>query len=264
MSDEKKSGEQKQWDYTDQAQYYIFRPNYAPEGIDILCSYVQAKRETSYTVADIGAGTANLTLMLLERGLHCIAVEPTRAMMDIGMERTSGKNVTWKVGTGENTTLQGNSVDWFTMGSSFNTTDRLATLQEAHRVLKPGGFFTCMWNHREIKDDPIQNRIEEIIKEVVPAYEPGVRREGQADVILMSKLFNDVHYIEAPQEVRRTFEEYIKAWRSVKNKYWDFETEEGKNTFETIVGKIEKEFGADMIFPMTYVTRIWTARRVDG
>lgn len=252
-----------EWNYGQQAKYYRFRPNYDDSAIDKLCRYVSAKKNNSdYLVADVGAGTGNLTIMLLKRDLRCVAIEPTKEMMEIGKENTRGMNVEWHEGTGEDTSLEDDSVDWFTMGSSFNTTDRMLTLKEAKRVLKPGGYFSCMWNHRDIENDPVQKKIEEMIETIIPQYERGVRREGQADFILSSKLFNDVHYIEETQKIKKTVDEYINAWMSVKNKYWDIETEDGRNTFDKIAKKVRKEFSSLEKMELLYTTRIWTARVV--
>ncbi len=255
------TGKNNEWDYGHQAQYYKFRPNYDETAIDKVCEYVRAKKnDDSYIVGDIGAGTGNLTKMLLDRNLRCIAVEPTKEMMKIGEEITRGRNVKWLEGTGENTKLEDNSINWFTMGSSFNTADRALTLKEARRVLKPEGYFTCMWNHRDIENDPVQKRMEQIIETIVPNYERGVRREGQADFILFSKMFNNVYYIEESQKIKKTIDEYIEAWKSVKNKYWDFNTSEGQNTFNNITKKMREEFFDLGEMDLLYTTRIWTAQ----
>ena len=249
------------WNYGQQAKYYQFRPNYDDSAIDKLCQYVNPKKNNNdYLVADVGAGTGNLTIMLLKRNFQCLAIEPTKEMMEIGKKNTQGMNVEWRKGTGENTSLKDNSIDWFTMGSSFNTTNRILTLKEAHRVLKPGGYFSCMWNHRDIENDPIQKRMEEIIETVIPHYERGVRREGQADTILDSKLFNDVHYIEKTQKIEKTVEEYINAWKSVKNKYWNIETKEGRDTFDKIIIRLREELSHLKKMGLLYTTRIWTAQ----
>lgn len=54
------------WDYSKHAKFYEFRPNYAPKSIDMLIALV-SRGATSLKVADIGAGTGNLSIMLCER-----------------------------------------------------------------------------------------------------------------------------------------------------------------------------------------------------
>jgi ubiquinone/menaquinone biosynthesis C-methylase UbiE len=93
-------------------------------------------------VADLGAGSGNLTKMLLARGCSVDAVESCDAMRVIG-EKATGctSSVRWVSATGTMTTLSDGDYDWVTWGSSFNVVDRLAGLQESYRLLKPGGFF---------------------------------------------------------------------------------------------------------------------------
>src|SRR5262245_4811139 len=101
------------WDYTHQAACYHLRPNYADAAIDALCEKVNAGSRADYVIADVGAGTGNLTVMFSARGLRCLAVEPNAAMRHIGIERTQGLPVEWIVGSGEHTTLPSTSVDLF-------------------------------------------------------------------------------------------------------------------------------------------------------
>jgi ubiquinone/menaquinone biosynthesis C-methylase UbiE len=253
----------KSWDYTQHAKHYDKRPNYSVEAINHLCQFVKARKSPDYVVADVGAGTGALTVLLQPLVGTIFSIEPNAAMREIGIQKTKDfKNVKWSVGTGEQTNLQDNSVDWITFGSSFNTTDRNLTLKEAHRVLKPGGFFTCMWNNRDL-EEPTQKKVEEIIKRFVPNYSHGTRREQQADVIIGSNLFNHLYYFEMPQIVKVKIEDYIEAWKSVKNAYWDLDTDEGKKLFEKIVSAIMDEFRETPILNLTYVTKVWTATRID-
>ncbi|MEM5787759.1 MAG: hypothetical protein AAGU11_10595, partial [Syntrophobacteraceae bacterium] len=66
----------KHWDYSRQAPYYEYRPNYSGRAIDTLVHYVGGLNADEFDVADIGAGTGNLSIMLLERGMRVTAVEP--------------------------------------------------------------------------------------------------------------------------------------------------------------------------------------------
>jgi hypothetical protein len=118
-----------------------------------------------------------------------------------------------------------------------------------------------MWNHRNL-DDPIQKEAEDIIESFVPSYSRGVRREDQRPFIEQySHLFNNICYIEVDFVVDRTIEEYILAWQSVKNKYWDLETAEGRNLFERITRQIRQSLPLN--FQIAYTTRAWTAQKVN-
>jgi hypothetical protein len=145
------------------------------------------------------------------------------------------------------------------MGSSFNTTDRLATLREAHRILKSPGWFACLWNHRELDRDPIQAKAEAILKDFFPDYSHGTRREDQSDLLSASPYFRDLHYIEVPHNVEQRLDDYIAAWKSVKNKFWDLRTPEGRALFARIEDRFRQEL--DPVMHLTYTTRIWMIRK---
>lgn len=247
------------WDYTQQACYYEYRPNYDRSAIVAMLARAGIAGDARL-VADVGAGTANLTLLLLAEGCRCVAIEPNSAMRRIGEERTAGRNVTWRVGTGERTGLEASSVDLFAMGSSFNTTDRPATLREARRVLRPGGWFACMWNHRNLEEDAFQARVEVLLRELFPGYEAGSRREDQGPVLAAAEGFADLEFIARTQRVSQSAERYIAAWRSVKNRFWDLGTDGGRAAFARFEAALRAEIPTSV--EMSYTTRIWMVRAV--
>lgn len=251
---------EKHWDYSQHAKYYEYRPNYNSKAIDLLTHYVGAHQSSDFQIADIGAGTGNLTIMLLERGLAVTAVEPNDEMREIGIERTATvQNVKWIKANGVDTTLVDSYADWVTFGSSFNVMDRELALKESCRVLRKNGFFSCMWNHRNLHD-PIQEAAENIIVQFVPDYDRGVRREDQRPILEQhSNLFKEILYLESDFEVPRTIDEYIMAWRSVKNRYWDLSTTEGETLFSRITETMRKQLPA--AFSIRYTTRAWTAQK---
>jgi ubiquinone/menaquinone biosynthesis C-methylase UbiE len=252
---------ERHWDYSLHAKYYEYRPNYHGAAIDLLVHHVGAKTTKDFVVADIGAGTGNLTNLLLERGLDVVAVEPNDDMRNIGVERTKGKSHgRWIKANGTNTTLDTNSANWVAFGSSFNVVDRPAALKESHRILRPGGHFTCMWNHRDL-NDPIQNKAEDIIVSLVPGYDRGVRRQDQRPILEQhAELFSNILYIESDFLVPRTIDEYVNAWQSVKNPHWDLATSEGRDLFGKIVQRMRDELPSK--FSIRYTTRAWTGRKV--
>lgn len=252
---------EKHWDYSKHAKFYKYRPNYSPKAIDMLIDYVGANKIRDFLTADIGAGTGNLTIMLLERNLKVNPVEPNDEMRNIGIDITKEYNASWVKGTGTETTLESNKYNWVTFGSSFNVIDREMGLKETHRLLKSGGYFTCMWNHRNL-NCPIQKMAEDVIESFVPSYDRGVRREDQRPVLeKYPDLFKDICYVEVDFDVNRTIDEYILAWQSVKNKYWDLETQEGQELFAKITNKMREVLPAN--FKIQYTTRAWTMQKVD-
>lgn len=244
-----------EWDYTDLAEAYLKRPDYSDAAIDQMLQL--AGVPSGSPVCDVGAGVAHLTLKLAERGMQVSAVEPNDAMRALGIKRTAAlSNVRWFEGTGEATGQPSGAFAMVTFGSSFNVTDRPKALLETKRLLKPGGWFAAMWNHRDL-DDPIQNAIEEIIKAAIPEYGYGTRREDQTEIIDESGLFETVHRLEGGVVHRQSVPEVVEAWRSHATLH-----RQAGDKFYRIIDDIEKMLldsgKKEIVIP--YTTRIWTAR----
>jgi ubiquinone/menaquinone biosynthesis C-methylase UbiE len=244
-----------EWDYTTLADAYLKRPDYADAAIDSMLSIAGAEKGDKF--CDVGAGVAHLTLMLAARALNVVAVEPNDAMRANGVERTEKfANVRWHEGTGEATGQAEKAFDMVTFGSSFNVCDRQQALKETARILKPRGWFACMWNHRQL-DDPIQSRIEAIIKERVSGYGYGTRREDQTTVIDASGLFGPVVHLDSRVMHEQTIEECVEAWRS----HATLERQAGA-AFHDVVAAIEsylQTLGTPSI-QIPYSTNIWIAQ----
>lgn len=245
-----------QWDYTHLAKAYLKRPDYSADAINHIfnISGVQAGQKA----CDIGAGVAHLTLHLAAKGLLVDAVEPNDAMRALGIRRTSDlPNVQWFEGTGEETGRPSDTYHLVSFGSSFNVTDREKALAETSRLLKPGGWFTCMWNHRKL-DDPIQTKIELIIHDAVPEYAYGTRRSDQQEVIEASKLFRSVEKVEGSVLHQQSVVDCIEAWRS----HATLQRQAG-DAFQSVVEEIAAYLESLRIdtIEIPYTTRAWVAQR---
>ncbi|ANI57363.1 class I SAM-dependent methyltransferase [Pseudomonas sp. DR 5-09] len=244
-----------EWDYTTLADAYLKRPDYADAAIDAMLSIAGAEQGDKF--CDVGAGVAHLTLMLAARGLDVTAVEPNDAMRANGIKRTAElSNVKWHEGTGEATGQTTQAFDMVTFGSSFNVCDRQQALKETARILKPRGWFACMWNHRNL-EDPIQARIEAIIKDRVPGYGYGTRREDQTAVIDASELFGPVVHLDARVIHEQSIEECLEAWRS----HATLERQAGAN-FHEVISAID-DYLKSLKTPsiqIPYSTNIWVAQ----
>ena len=243
------------WDYTELAESYLTRPNYA--SIAITTMLKTFSQNNSMTACDIGAGAAHLTLELAPFFSRVNAVEPNLEMKRLGILRTSEfSNVTWFEGTGEATAQKSNQFDVCTFGSSFNVCDRPRALTEVKRILKPNGWFACMWNHRDLSD-PIQSSIEEIIKSNIEGYGYGQRREDQTHIINESGFFEDVIRIEADVVYDLSVEEVVTAWKS----HASLQRQAG-NKFDKIINEIINHFDSNNLqkIKTPYTTRIWIAQ----
>lgn len=244
-----------EWDYTTLADAYLKRPDYADAAIDAMLSIAGAEKGDSF--CDVGAGVAHLTLMLAARGLNVTAVEPNDAMRANGIKRTASlPNVRWHEGTGEHTGQTTQAFDMVTFGSSFNVCDRPLALKETARILKPRGWFACMWNHRQL-GDPIQAQIEAIIKERVAGYGYGTRREDQTAVIDASGLFGPVVHLDSRVSHEQTIAECVEAWRS----HATLERQAG-DAFAAVVAAIETYLVSLKVetIQIPYSTNIWVAQ----
>lgn len=244
-----------EWDYTDLAEAYLKRPDYAQTSIDKMLETAGVKKGDA--ACDVGAGAAHLTLKLAEYGLNVCAVEPNDAMRKNGIQRTSQyQNVQWFEGVGEHTGMESNKFDLVTFGSSFNVCNRQEALQETKRILKSNGWFACMWNHRDL-NDPLQKEIEDILKTQIDDYKYGTRREDQTEVIDQSGLFKDVICIEGTVVHEISSEDFIEGWKSHGTVQ-----RQSKDKFAFINEEIRKlvEAKGEKYIKVPYTTRIWMAQ----
>lgn len=256
LHEEDKVDMKTEWDYTNLAEAYLKRPDYAQLALDRMIEITGIKK--GGMVCDVGAGAAHLTLKLAEYGLNVYAVEPNDAMRANGIRRTREfGNVQWFEGVGEHTGMEDGKFDLVTFGSSFNVCDRQRALLETKRILKENAWFACMWNHRDL-DDPLQRKIEEILKSQINGYQYGTRREDQTEVIEHSGLFQEVIRVEGKVVHEILAQDFIEGWYSHGTVQ-----RQSEDKFQLIIGEIRKLIEAEgkEYIKVPYTTRIWMARK---
>jgi hypothetical protein len=113
-----------------------------------------------------------------------------------------------------------------------------------------------MWNHRDL-DDPLQARIEAVIRRAIPEYRYGTRREDPTQVLADSHLFEDVQAFSSSFAVTMARHAIIDAWRS----HGTLARQAGPS-FGGIVDAITAEVTTDTV-AVPYTTRGWYARFVN-
>lgn len=262
----------KHGDFTELAKNYVNRPGYSLLALDVISTFIKRSHgKNKLIVADVGAGTGKLTENLCQLGFSGYAVEPNDAMRIEGMKYIEGKPFQWFAGSAERTTLPDACVEWVTMGSSFHWTDAPAALEEFARILKPGGFFTAIWNPRDIERSEFHKAIEEKIHTIVPGMQRvssgasqnsggigGSNAQSIEERLLKTPFFGDLIFSEAPHTEIMSKERYMGAWRSVN----DIRVQAGEEKFRQILDMIEKEIEPLDVIEVPYKSRAWTVRRV--
>lgn len=249
----------KHGDFTELAKFYENRPGYSDIVLQCLKNHIFNSLGEGM-VADIGAGTGKLTENLMEMGLSGFAIEPNKAMRE-----EAGKKVwegfLWSAGRAEETGLEDNSIKWALMGSSFHWTDSEAAVKEFYRVLVPGGFFTAIWNPRNIGQSELHKRIEEVVYIELPGMKrvssgSTVSTDQMKEKLLSGGYFKNIFYVEAPHIELMTKERYINTWRSVN----DIQVQAGEERFLRILEKIKEIIRDFDEIEIPYLSRSWTVQ----
>ena len=249
-------------DFTKLAKDYINRVGYSHVALSVIQSAIEKQNGVIFRVADVGAGTGKLTLDLESLGCVGFAVEPNDAMRAEGIKAFEGRDTfSWSKGSAEQTGLPDNSVDWVLMGSSFHWADTAVALKEFHRILKPGGFFTAIWNPRNIESSAFHMDIENTIREMVPDLKRNSSgsRSNMKDMeskLLSTEYFTDLFLVETPHNAVMTKERYMGAWRSVN----DIQAQAGEERFQEILNMIENKISDMDTITVPYLSRAFTVR----
>lgn len=251
----------KHGDFTELAKFYVDRPGYSKVLLECLKNHINNSIGECKT-ADIGAGTGKLTEDLLAIGCTGFAVEPNDAMRAEGQKAFAGKTeFVWMAGSAEDTRLADNSVSWALMGSSFHWADSKLAVKEFHRILVPGGFFTAIWNPRDIESSELHMRIEDAVYSEIPNMKrvssgKTVTTEEMKQKLLEGGYFKNILFMEAPHTERMTRQRYLNIWRSVN----DIRVQAKEEGFQRIMNNIEKIVADFDEIEVPYRSRAWTVQ----
>jgi ubiquinone/menaquinone biosynthesis C-methylase UbiE len=250
-------------DFTNLAeQYGKFRVGYNEDILSAILGMISLN-SCDMDVVDIGAGTGIWTRMMSARGVHCRAVEPNAAMRETGRSSNGDLPIEWLEGSAECIPIDSGTCDWVTMASSFHWADFETAISEFHRVLRPGGWFTCLWNPRAVEMHPITHEIERKIEQIIPELNRKSSGRSSFTSELSTRLpstgqFQSPIYMEGQFTVEMPRQRYLGVWDSVN----DIRAQAGESRWEEIRSYIhQRTIGLEMI-PCVYWTRAWSCQRI--
>ena len=252
-------------DYTGLASDYSrYRAGYCPSVLSRLLELLD-KPVSEVSFVDVGAGTGIWTRMVCRAGVRSVvAIEPNDDMRAGGIAESDGLPIRWLHATAERTGLPDRCCDWLSMASAFHWTDFDAATREFHRVLRPGGRFTALWNPRIVERSPLMVEIEsqlELLRPNLTRRSSG--RSGITETLMarlrVSPYFDEVAYLEDEHVVVMSPERYVGAWRSVS----DVRAQLGEDLFGAFLQFVEQRVRGLREIEVTYLTRAWSARRVS-
>lgn len=175
--------------------------------------------------------------------------------------RKRGGGVLWSEGTAEVTGLEDSCVHWALMGSSFHWADSKLAVKEFYRILVPGGFFTAIWNPRDIGTNELHRRIEDAVYNEIPNIKrissgKTISMEEMKEKLLSGGYFKNIFFLEAPHVELMTKERYMNIWKSVN----DIQVQAGEEGFQRILNKIEEIIQEFDEIEVPYLSRSWTVQ----
>jgi ubiquinone/menaquinone biosynthesis C-methylase UbiE len=167
--------------FTDRVENYVrYRPGYPPEVLEALRRECGLRPE--HVIADIASGTGIFTRMLLENGNQVLAVEPNAAMRAASEAlKETFPNLTFVVGTAEQTTLTAASVDFVIAAQAAHWFQPEQSRAEFERILKPGGWCVLLWNERRTSGSLLLEEYEQLLHRYCPEYKE--KRHGRTQLI---------------------------------------------------------------------------------
>ncbi|XP_063285493.1 putative methyltransferase DDB_G0268948, partial [Pelobates fuscus] len=112
----------------------------SPAMRDLISSFLKKPMEKQFKLAvDVGCGTGNSTRKLAAHFQEVIGADTSESQLNVARSCTSEKNITYILSPSESLPLEDHSVDVINASLAVHWFDVEKFMQEAARVLKPGG-----------------------------------------------------------------------------------------------------------------------------
>jgi len=151
-----------------------------------------ARLQPGCSVLEIGCGVGLDTWQLVQRGLRVTAVDLTEVAVETARRRFREDEVRFEVADACSLPFADATFDYvYSFGVLHHTADTDKSVQEAHRVLKPGGEAFVMLYHRRSLNELV-HRLLRVPFEEKDAACPIVRRYTRAEIAELFGAFSGV------------------------------------------------------------------------
>ncbi|MES2252654.1 MAG: bifunctional demethylmenaquinone methyltransferase/2-methoxy-6-polyprenyl-1,4-benzoquinol methylase UbiE [Pseudomonadota bacterium] len=168
-------------------------------------------RENDHIV-DVAGGTGDISILLHNTlpflNLRTTLVDLTPSMLEEGRRKAINqgiiKNIKWCAGQAEALPLPNDSMNVYTISFGLrNVADRTQALNEAFRVLKPGGRFYCL-EFSQLKHEPLQKIYDLYSFSVLPSLGKHIANDEAAYIYLAESIRNFPTRDQLEQELTKT------------------------------------------------------------
>ena len=174
---------------------------------------------------DVAGGTGDIAFRILRRQMARRAAQPdvtvcdiNAAMLSVGRDRAADrgllKGLTWTTGDAENLPLPDRHFDAYTIAFGLrNVTHIDKALNEAHRVLKPGGRFYCL-EFSKVTSAPVARAYDAYSERALPFFGRLVARDAESYRYLHESIRRFPAQRELAERMRRAGLTQV-AWRNL-------------------------------------------------
>lgn len=234
--------------------YDRVRPSYPPELIDDVVGLVGR----SARALDAGCGTGKAAVMLAERGLTGVGVEPDADMAAMAakhLERFSG----WRVDVSDFERWQPRPedlpFDLIAAAQAWHWFDRESATKQAERLLRKGGWLAIFGHRPDPPDTPLRREVDAIYDGLAP--EPSAVSQAPQERVTPGSSFGATREREYPGWQDYTAADWIDVERTSSDKKM-LAPERREQLLSRIEAAINRHGGT---YRHRFVVKLWAAER---
>lgn len=241
--------------------YAKYRPTYN----FLLTKKIIKQFKKKKIALELGAGTGKFTKILKKLNYFnkIIAIEPSKKMMEQGINFLGKKNITWKNIKVEKIKMKSNSVDLICAASSFHWFNNKKCLVKLSKILKRNCYFIIIYNSRKTSFSKDEKKIDNLLKKKYKIK----KRISSGRLFTKKKLENNLYKTnfsiinkESQIDLKNIKKKnYLGAWKSVN----DIQVQLG-NKFIKFINDIEKLLSKNRTVKVYYETKIWVLKNVKS